>query len=270
MLAAQMYLGGVSTQIGWLLFGFGSMFFWAFAWHADLSGWRFSAGNVGRVTGEILNCRETSYSMGGSDDSSGDPVYANEYHFSLNGESIGGVSYSTGDCASNPITVEYLIGHPDVSRIAGTRRDIMSPWGVLIAILPGVGLLFVVLGWRRGALRVRLLRHGVMATGRVTEKVATNSETMGRRDYLMRVAFTAGDGSTQSVAMRTNRPEDLKGGPQVLHDPRDPSRALPLADMPGSIKEDRTGRLTGKGAWKSMALPAIALLINGLFVWKNL
>ncbi|HJZ98034.1 MAG TPA: hypothetical protein VKE70_16100, partial [Candidatus Solibacter sp.] len=43
-LAVQMYLGGVGTQIGWLLLAFGSIFFWAFAWHADLSGWRFRAG----------------------------------------------------------------------------------------------------------------------------------------------------------------------------------------------------------------------------------
>jgi hypothetical protein len=35
-----MALAGAVTQIGWLFFGFGSIFFWMFAWHADLTGWR--------------------------------------------------------------------------------------------------------------------------------------------------------------------------------------------------------------------------------------
>src|SRR5215831_17544095 len=182
-LAVQMYLGGVGTQIGCLLLAFGSIFFWVFAWHADFSGWRFRAGNVSRVTGELLHCRQTSYSVDES------PVYANEYHYRVGSASVGGVSYSTGDCAPDQVTVEYLTAQPEISRIVGMRRDVMGPWASLVALVPGAGVLFAVFGWRSGARRVKLLRDGVPVAGRVTGKIATRSETMGRKDYFVTLGF---------------------------------------------------------------------------------
>jgi hypothetical protein len=65
LLTAQMMLGGAMSQIGWLVFGFGSIFFWVFAWHADLSGWRFRDGVTANVEGQSLGCRDTGYSVGG-------------------------------------------------------------------------------------------------------------------------------------------------------------------------------------------------------------
>jgi hypothetical protein len=263
LLAAQMYLGGASAQIGWLIFGFGSIFFWAFAWHADLSGWRFREGKIARVTGEILNCRQTNYA---SDD---EPVFANEYHYMVGPESIGGVSYSTGDCASGQVTVEYLIGAPDVSRIAGMRRDVMGPWVILVAVLPIAGVVPVVLGLRKGKLRVALLRDGAVAHGRVVAKKATATETNGRRVYRITVGFTARDGRAGEVAVRSNRPEQFEGDTPVLCDPRNPVRALPMVALPGKISEDPTGRLSGGSAVKYAVLPILSLLINAAFVWIN-
>ena len=261
-LAAQMYLGGLSAQIGWLIFGFGSIFFWAFAWHADLSGWRFSEGKIARVTGEILNCRQTSYA---SDE---EPVYANEYHYMVGAESIGGVSYATGECASGQVTVEYVIGAPDVSRIAGMRRDVMGPWVILVALLPIAGLVPVVLGLRKGKLRVALLRDGVITHGRVIAKNATASETMGRRDYRITVGYSARDGRPGEVTVRSNRPEQFDGDTPVLYDPRNPERALPMVALPGRISEDPTGRLSSGSAVRYFLLPILSLLINAGFAWR--
>src|SRR5436305_9618131 len=116
MLAAQMYLGGATAQIGWFLLGFGSIFFWLFAWHADLSGWRFRASAVTRVPGVVLDCRDTHYSSGGSDTVRGTPVYENRYRYQVNGDWLSGKSYDTGDCAAgHPVNVEYLAGNPEFS-----------------------------------------------------------------------------------------------------------------------------------------------------------
>jgi len=271
-LAVQMYLGGVGTQIGWALLAFGSIFFWTFAWHADLSGWRFRDGNVSRVAGELLNCRPTSYSVGGSDDSSGEPVYANEYHYTVDGASIGGVSYSTGDCAPNPVTIEYVKGRPEYSRIVGMRRDVLSPWAVLVALVPGIGLTIAVFGWRSGALRVKLLRDGVPVAGRVTGKIATRSETMGRKDYFVTLGFKARDGWEHSVISRTNRPEDLENavGPTVLYNPDDPKRALPMASLPGTVSADGSEYFRGAPVVRYLLLPAASAIVNGWFLHRNL
>jgi hypothetical protein len=271
-LKTQMCLGGIGAQIGWALFAFGSIFFWVFAWHADLSGWRFRAGAVSRAYGEVLNCRPAGYSTGGSDDSSGDPIYVNEYHYHVGGASIGGASYSTGECAAEYVNVEYLTAHPEISRIEGTRRDVFGPWVLLVAILPGVGLLMAVLGARNGIRRVKLLRDGVPVAGRVTGKIATRSETMGRKDYFVTVGFKARDGWEHSVIIRTNRPEELENaeGAMVLYHPADPKRAVPVADLPGKLSEGSSGHLRGGSVLKYLLLPLVSAIVNGLFIWRNL
>jgi hypothetical protein len=259
-----MYTGGMGAQIGWLIFGFGSIFFWTFAWHADLSGWRFRAGKAARVTGELLNCRATPYSSGGSEDSAGTPIYANEYHYQVNGASIGGVSYDTGNCAQSRVTVEYLIAAPEISRIEGMRRDVLSGWCALVALLPATGLAVIVGAWRRGVLRNKLLREGVSAQGQVTGKVATASETMGRTDYRVTVAFVARDGVERQVAMRTNRPEKLADPAcsMVLYDPADPQRVLPVAGFPGELSSNASAR-------RFLVLPALSVAVNAWLMWKN-
>src|SRR4051812_9779707 len=92
-LAAQMMLGGAGTQIGWLLLGFGSIFFWVFALKADFSGWRFRAGAVERVEGQSLGCQKTGYTEGGSHWDGGIPVYRNRYRYTAGGRSLEGVSF---------------------------------------------------------------------------------------------------------------------------------------------------------------------------------
>jgi hypothetical protein len=264
-LAAQMFLGGAGAQVGWAVLGFGSIFFWAFAWHADLSGWRFREGAVSRAQGEVLNCRKTSYSVDEAD------VYANEYHFKVGDASIGGVSYDMENCVEGPVTVEYLTAAPEVSRIAGMRRDVMGPWATLVAIFPAVGLLLVVAGLRKGARRVHLLREGVPAPGHITEQKATAIETNGRRDYRVTLAFTAHDGRKESVTIRTNRPEDYgkEWNSLVLHDASDPKRAMLVGSLPGKIGLDDAGSFVGGTRIAIFILPVVSLALNGWLFWLN-
>src|SRR5215471_12392876 len=100
LVTAQMMLGGPLSQVGWLIFGFGSIFFWMFAWKADVTGWRFRDAATARVRGDALECRDTKYYVGGSRGSRGTPVYANRYRYAINGEPFTGVSYATGECVS--------------------------------------------------------------------------------------------------------------------------------------------------------------------------
>jgi len=104
-------------QIGWLVFGFGMIFGWAFVGNADFSLLTFrgphaqSAGRVTSVvpTGASVNRRR---------------VMAHRYEFSVAGSTLHGTSYSDGESKStgDEVTIEYDADHPERSRIAGMRR----------------------------------------------------------------------------------------------------------------------------------------------------
>ena len=73
-LRVQLLLGGFFGQFGWFFFGFGLIFFWAFAMQADLSSWLRFSGSLGSTEGKITACFKTSYSVGGSRGHGGTPV----------------------------------------------------------------------------------------------------------------------------------------------------------------------------------------------------
>src|ERR1041385_5979806 len=145
LLVAQIALAGTGTQIGWLFLGFGSIFFWVFAWHADLTGWRFHVGTLGTAAGRTLGCQDTHYHVGGSRGSRGTPVYENRYTYTVDDSVYDGKSYDTGTCVSagRLVEVEYLLSRPDYSRIHGMRRRLLSPWALLATLFPAAGLIIV-------------------------------------------------------------------------------------------------------------------------------
>ena len=207
-----MMLGGAMSQIGWLVLGFGSIFFWVFAWHADLSGWRFQDGVTADVEGQSLGCRDTGYSVGGSENSRGMPVCENRYWYRVDGYEFRQKSYSTGTCvAGHGITVEYPIAQPGFSRVLGMRHGLLSPWAVLVTVLPGAGLMLAVAGLRPGRTRVRLLRDGLPAAGRLVERKITGSQTMGKAEYRVIVQFQARDGSFRKHHVRHQQSRIARG-----------------------------------------------------------
>jgi hypothetical protein len=273
LVAAQMLLGGGTSQVGWLILGFGSIFFWFFAWHGDLSGLRLRRGRVAEVAGAASGCKSTGYSVGGSDTRRGTPVYENRYRYSVGGEDFEGRSFDTGHCVSGgSVVIEYLIGQPGYSRIRGMRRDYLSPWALLAALLPGAGLIMVLLGVRNGRRRIRLLRIGVPAVARIVEKVPTGSRTMGKVDYRVTLDFMARDGSRRSALIKTNEPEKLgSGGAEyVLYDPDAPDCAVAVAALPGRLTLDHAGRVVAGPARRFLAMPAVTLLLNAWIIFRHL
>ena len=269
MLAAQVSLGGAVSQLGWLFFGFGSIFFWLFAWQADLTGWRFREGNIGTTAGQSLGCRDTHYSVGGSRGSRGTPVYENRYRYEVDGSALTGKSYETGNCvAGGQVTVEYLLAQPGYSRIQGMRRRLLSPWAALATIFPGVGLAVAIVGLRQGRRRIRLLRDGLTAAGRVVSKVPTSAKVMGRVVYKVTVEFSSRDGAVRRATTSTNRPEVLGDEPTetVLYDPDDPANAAALDSMPGNVVVDEGGGLRAAGSRAFLILPVASVLVNAWFL----
>jgi hypothetical protein len=269
----QMKLGGPMSQVGWLIFGFGSIFFWMFAWKADLSGWRFFA-KTGRVSAEVVDCRDTKYYIGGSRGSRGTPVYANRYQYLVKGEPLTGVSYATGECVSSGsrVMVEYLLAQPNYSRIIGMRHGLLSPWALLAIVFPAAGLASVIAGLRSGALRAYLLREGIAVRGRLTGKEMTNTRINGKVLYRVYVQYRAHDGETRQTMAKTTTPELLADDARelVLYDPLNPDRAVPIDALPGSLALDDLGNFQIAGRKGFLILPGLAVLCNAVFIVRNL
>ena len=71
------------------------------------------------------------------------------------------------------VTIEYLPNTPSKSRIEGMRRDLWSPWILLLALFPAGCLIAVIFSVRTGLRRCRLLRLGMLTTGKLTDKRPT-------------------------------------------------------------------------------------------------
>src|SRR5581483_7264170 len=168
---SQILLAWPPSQIGWVIFGIGSMFIWAFVPHADFSGPRFRPRDTAEVRGESLDCRTTRFTEGGSKTRRGTPIYENHYRYTIEAKTYESFSYAKGTClAGGPVQVEYLVRRPDFSRIAGMRRKPLSPWSSLAAIVPAIGLVMVLAGVWKGRRSIRLLRDGSPAVARFVEK----------------------------------------------------------------------------------------------------
>lgn len=250
---------GVS-QFGWIFFGFGMIFFWVFVGHADFSVITFR-GDIVETTGKVVRVEET----GASENE--ETVMANHYEYSVAGQRLSGTSYTTGSAAAagEDVTVEFVEGNPLRSRIAGMRRAQFGPWISFVAIFPLVGLIILYFAMKSGWRRARLLRNGLLATGKLIGKEATNMTVNDRRVYELTFEFRARDGRRCEAKARTSdtsRLEDDHAEP-LLYDPEDPSKAYLLDEVPGRPEIDGTGELVGKPARAAFALALPALVIAG-------
>jgi hypothetical protein len=117
------------AQFGWIFFGFGMIFFWAFAGNADFSFLTFR-GPHERSAAKVTKVETTGASENHTQ------VMANHYEFSVAGSVVRGKSYSTGSDfeVGDEVTVEYDPDDPSRSRIAGMRRTMFGPWVSLVTI----------------------------------------------------------------------------------------------------------------------------------------
>jgi len=177
----------------------------------------------------LVGCEKTKFSVGGSEHRAGTPIYRNLYRYAVGGRTFESASYATGKCADvGSATIEYLPEQPEVSRIAGMRRNMFGPWVVLVAILPLKGMAFITVGLIRGRSRLRLLGDGVPVSGKLVEKKPTLTRINNRTVYQMAFAYVAHDGVSRRTVTRTHQPERLEDQPgeTVLYDPDDAAKAM--------------------------------------------
>jgi hypothetical protein len=250
------------AQVGWLIFGFGMIFYWAFVYNADFSFLNFR-GPYATVDGKVTSVESTHASVNKRQ------VLANHYEYSVDGNFFNGVSYSTGQSVSQgqSVEIEYAEGNPSRSRIAGQRRAMFGPGIIFVSLFPFVGLLILVPATFRGIDRNRLLRDGLLATGTLKSKSRTNVTVNNRPLYELIFEFTARDGQRHEAKARstfTQRLEDEAQEP-LLYNPADPTSAYLLDEAPARPEIEANGDLRGRpaAAVRSLILPILMTGIHG-------
>ncbi|MBE3135272.1 MAG: hypothetical protein IMZ55_17540, partial [Acidobacteria bacterium] len=124
-------LGGFYNQFGWMWVGFTGVFLWVFVPFADVAVLYYFRGDLETASGRVVASRETNCSVNDV------KVQAQDYRFvASDGAERQGTSFATGR-RLNPgeaVTVEYVAGRPEISRIRGMRRGEfgVEGWGGLI------------------------------------------------------------------------------------------------------------------------------------------
>jgi hypothetical protein len=262
--------GGMTGPMGWLFFGFGMLFMWPLASHANLPAlWQFR-GELATAEAEVTACEETNFSVNDVE------VHRIRYRFEApdGREYVGeiglrGETYDEGE----RIAVEYPAGSPGVSRIAGGPSGPVEPWILLIVgVFPLAGAGLVAWSAARGVKANRLLTHGRLGRGVLVSRTPTSTRINNRTVWKLTFEFTAADGETYNAVARTHETGELEDDAEepILYHPFDPSYAVLFDSLSGSPEIDEAGQLrTGSvlGSLVVLAIPTIVVLGHAAFVY---
>ena len=240
--------GGFFLQFGAGFFTFGMIFWWIFGAQADVTSWYKFSGELAHARGKAISCTDTGMSEGGSDHSRGTPVYRTTYGFEAEGGGhFEGECYGTGMSFSpgQTVPVEYIANDPVTSRIAGTRKKPWQAWTLFVAIFPGLGLTFMVIGLRSNLNRLRILRVGKTTRGRLVSKEPTNTRINNRTVYKFTFEYEDEDGNTHQVSDKTHITELLEDEEteRLIYNPRNPSEGMLVDVLPGKPPIDELGNI---------------------------
>jgi len=256
------FANALGPPIVWLILAFSSIFFWGFCAHADLSVLTFRP-PFEETSGTVVTVTKS----GAKEDRQ--EVYKVEYTYAAAGRLRTGTSYSVGTAPepSERVTIEYLGQTPDKSRIAGMRRDLWSPWILLVALFPGITLLILLYSMREGFKRYSLLCDGVLTTASFTEQRKTNTKINNQRVYEYVYTFTAADGREITASARTHTSGQLSDNQElVLYAPENPERCYVLNGTGSPPEVNENGELVGRPfrAFFAVIAVVVAVCVNVL------
>lgn len=267
----RVLFGGFNNQFGWIFFGFGLIFVWLFALHADIASPILFSFQTRTTLGIVESINSTNAS---EDDVQ---IYEVNYsYFDDLGRQRSGSSYSTGAPGVGArVTVEYLSAVPSISRVEGMRRTLFGPWAVFPVLFPLIGLGFLYSGIKYGLKANRLLTEGRIAFGKLMSTEGTRASINNQPVLKLTFSFTANDGDEYEAIAKTHQPQDLRDEEQepLLYDEKDPSYALLLDDLPGSTSFDSSGNLLPAATLETamtLVLPGLTVVGHGVYLLLSL
>ena len=275
---ARVLFGGFYNQFGWLWLGFSLIFMWVFPANIDFTSWyQFRTPNIEIAQGSITQQQETNFSEGGSDHSDGTPIYVSYYVYRVGNEVYKGKSYAAGSYydEGRQVEIEYLINRPSISRIEGLRNKPMPIWTAFIIFFPFVGLAFIVIGVIQGIKANYLLGEGKLASGKIKNKLATNTRINNQTVYKMIFEFQAEDSKVYEAVAKTHLPQLLEDDKKekLLYNPLNPKYAVLIDSLPGSPRIDNQGHYLAGSIFQAIAcliIPVITILGHSVVLYIKL
>lgn len=214
---------------------FGLIMALVFGAHADLKSPLYFSDSDPAVMGTLLGKEKTNSSVNKR------KIYDYHYRYLVGGQPYEGHSFAidNGLSPGDPAEVQYAPTDPGMSRLRG---QLLAPFGwstlAILLIFPGVGLgiLYFTVGQYRSYLY--LLQNGVLTTGKVTGKTATNTKVNGAPMYKVAFAFQTPDGRTHEASITsldTSRLGDEEREP-LVYDANNPAKAVLLDALPAKIR----------------------------------
>jgi hypothetical protein len=261
-LRLRLLFGGALNVVGWAVVCFGMVFVGVFVGNSELRSARAFSGELRVATGSVQNVEQTAFQ---ENDVS---VEAVRYGFDADGGSFVGTSYTTATAPAvgARVDVEFVADDPRTSRIKGMRTAPFSAAVVLVWVFPLIGAGLVAFGLRGGRQRLRLLREGQLAYGRLVARERTRTEVNDRPVYRLTFEFQDALGETRRTVARTHRVEDLddEATEPLLYDPHT-GEAVMLDALPGQPVVDAGGFAT-----QSRAVTVAVLILPALTVIAGL
>ena len=254
----QFLFGGFANQFGWAFFGFGLIFARVFAFQTDVAALRDFRGPLTHAPAAVTQVERTSYTVNKR------AVLAYRYRFDAGGRAYTGVSY--GFQRDLPARVEFPSGRPEAARLEGLGRKPMPSETLVVLVFPIAGLGILLSGLRKGLRGIRLLRRGMLATGRLASKTATNTKINDQTVYSLRFKFQTVDGRWAETRARTHLVDRLTDDAEepLVYDAGDPSNALMLDDLPGRprIDAESVTRTYEGSVAPLLAIPGLSAVVH--------
>lgn len=265
-------LGSAVGQIGWLISGFGMIFFWIFGWNSELFAGLSFQGDKHTVVGRIQEVVPTGASENDV------RVQAVTYTFNANdGRTYRGVAYVTGDGwrSLDGLTIDYLVDDPEVSRARGLRGRVFGSSGALVIVFPLTGLIMVLISLRGGIRANRLLGSGYLAYGKFVRNAPTGVVVSGQPLVAVTLEFRARDGALHRTVSKTTQPAFIEDEPleMLLYDGRNPDNSVTvdsLACLPDVTPENRIVLRYPERLWRSLIMPVLTLVGHGGYLLYQL
>ena len=191
-----------------------------------------------------------------------------------------GRSYRIGEAVTRDgpdgreIDIEYASSWPSLNRVAGGALSPVPLVFNTIDIPIALAFLLLFRGVRAGFRRVRLLRCGTVALGRVVSRRVNNSDRPLKPSEQVNavdieVAFTADGGQavtlTERIVDRANEAGDQPEEP-VLYDPANPHTAMLLDVCPGEPTPGADGQWQSPGP-RGLIVVGLLLLVHASWIY---
>jgi len=227
------FVSGFYNIFGWTFYTFGMIFVIIFVMNADLS--TFSPVKYdSQAEGKVRNINSTSITENNR------RVFRVIYSFTdMNGTEHISSSYTKKNIKEGTkVRILYSKKDPQLSKVEGMRRAPFGPYILFVLLFPFIGLVFILLGIRKGVRINRLLKYGEITKAALEKTEPTRTRINNRRVYKYTYKYRDKYGENREHIERTHLAYLLNDSKEkeLLYIPGIPKYSAIIATIPGNVK----------------------------------